>query len=78
MSRICEKPWRNLIVWATGYVCFCCEGEAIGNISLSSVEEIWNNSKAQAIRSGIIEGGEKLHPMCKNCPWVKDYKYITS
>jgi radical SAM protein with 4Fe4S-binding SPASM domain len=70
---LCEKPWRNLIVWADGSVFFCCEGEPVGHIDESTIEDIWNNEKSQSVRRGLVTGGDSLHAMCKRCPWIKDY-----
>ncbi len=70
----CRRPWSLMYVTANGNVLPCCiapftgahyEGMVLGNVFEQSVEEIWNGSRYQAWRAGMLEG--RPPEACANC-----------
>ena len=64
----CEKANHHLHLYTGGLAHLCCPGwvvEPIGNIFQSSLTEIWNGDKAEAVRKSI-ETGEFSY--CRSCP----------
>jgi MoaA/NifB/PqqE/SkfB family radical SAM enzyme len=62
----CLVPQRNLVVDAQGDVRACVRTwEIIGNLYLSSLEEIWNGEKAHEVRWDVESGAHKgCEPWC--------------
>ncbi|HZZ17801.1 MAG TPA: radical SAM protein, partial [Opitutaceae bacterium] len=70
--RNCLNPWQTLLIANDGRVMPCCHGsKAVGDINLSSVEEIWNGVVMQGLRASILEG--RVHDVCQSsgCPYQK-------
>ncbi|MFC2156803.1 radical SAM protein [Acidobacteriota bacterium] len=68
----CMNPWYCLGVYFDGRATFCLqdpEGDdtCIGNLKDFSLTELWNNQRAQEIRSAVWEIDEESFPSCQNC-----------
>jgi len=76
----CLKPFYCLEIHTEGMVSFCCPEwsrvKYIGNIRESSLEEIWNNEKAQFIRDKMYFG--EVDEVCREdmCPHLYRSRYI--
>ena len=71
--QFCVRPFRDFYIGNKGDVYCCCGGgygkTPIGNLLVSSVEEIWNGKKIQGIRRDMLYGTAE-NDYCKNCPAV--------
>jgi MoaA/NifB/PqqE/SkfB family radical SAM enzyme len=67
-DNVCKYPWNSLYVKHTGDVMVCCAAWfAIGNLKKSSIEDIWNSSKALDMRKKMAK---KDYSLCKRiCPF---------
>lgn len=67
----CSVPFLDFNILANGDVILCCNDyykkTILGNVSSSSIKEIWNSPKYNHIRHLLIN--QKFHslPVCKNC-----------
>lgn len=72
--RACRRPWSLMYITANGNVLPCCiapftgahyDGIVLGNVFEQTAEEIWNGSRYQEWRAGILDG----HPpeACSGC-----------
>lgn len=53
----CLQPWMTLGIRADGNIFTCCRAPAIfGNITESSLEEIWNGQEYQRLREALSRG----------------------
>ena len=66
----CPFPWQYLVVQWNGDVVPCCRdfnGEnVLGNITRSSLKDIWNGSKMGAFRSRMLSG-QYDNAICPEC-----------
>ena len=66
----CSQPWRFLFVAADGTVYPCCmqfgkrDPEGIGNLTMLTIEKIWNGSTMQQCRTHVHHGDL---PACSRC-----------
>lgn len=71
----CSKPFEFLDVGAhprRGDAYLCCPSwlpKPAGNLSKSSVEEVWNGESARTIRGSILDGS--FRHCTKNCPFLE-------
>jgi MoaA/NifB/PqqE/SkfB family radical SAM enzyme len=72
--RGCFRPWRLMYITANGAVLPCCiapftatpyAGNVLGDLTVSSIAEVWNGDRYRAWRSAMLEG-EPPAP-CKGC-----------
>ena len=65
----CTKPWADIAIYADGTVAPCCafvgRKAPIGNVKDSTVREIWNGKKMEAIRDGFRKN--KPIKVCQIC-----------
>jgi radical SAM protein with 4Fe4S-binding SPASM domain len=73
LPKYCAYPWQQLIIDLTGEVVPCCfwsgygnVGKPLGNTNVNSLDEIWNGSEYQALRSANASGKLEGHP-CHQC-----------
>jgi len=67
---ICSQPFERLYIRGNGDVHACCSvvyGPVAGNISRSSIQDIWNGSKMNALRRALENGNLDKIPVCRNC-----------
>jgi MoaA/NifB/PqqE/SkfB family radical SAM enzyme len=63
---ICTEPWTTIFVKWNGEVRTCCASQAIfGDVSKSSIEDIWNNDEYKSYRYRLAYGNPP--PECLNC-----------
>jgi radical SAM protein with 4Fe4S-binding SPASM domain len=66
----CSFPWVNMTVTWDGDVVPCCfdynKKLVLGNASVSSLSEIWNDSPMKNLRREFI-GNNVSNPLCRNC-----------
>ena len=60
-KRQCLAPYNNLVVWPNGDVALCFRSNVLGNISNSSVREVWQGEKAGLERKRL----QKCQKSCK-------------
>ena len=65
----CTRPWSDIAIYADGTVAPCCafvgRKAPIGNVKDSTVREIWNGKKMEAIRDGFRKN--KPIKVCQIC-----------
>jgi MoaA/NifB/PqqE/SkfB family radical SAM enzyme len=74
----CHVPWQQMVIDSTGYVAPCCywgavdndSGEALGDINLQTIDEIWNGPGYQKLRAGMA-AGDLAAAGCANCHAVR-------
>lgn len=72
-NTFCIAPWMHLQVEPSGNVQLCCAsnlghqyGENMGNLSESTLEEIWNSDQYKKVRVAMMNG-ERLPKHCAPC-----------
>ena len=68
--RNCLFPWHWLLITNEGQVLPCGHGsKPIGDLNISTIEEIWNGPIVQDVRAAILDG--RVHQVCqsKECPY---------
>ncbi len=69
----CIYPFTDFIIFPDGEVGLCCndceETTHFGNITESTIAEIWNNKNFNAVRKAMLKGRDKWE-FCKNCDVV--------
>lgn len=76
---ICNAPFANIYIDGKGNVTPCCfnRGNVFGNIYNDEIENIWNSSKAKAIRQTLLN--HKFPIGCKICEkTLKSNNYYNS
>jgi MoaA/NifB/PqqE/SkfB family radical SAM enzyme len=74
-SLFCSKPFEFLDIGAhprRGDAYLCCPSwlpKPAGNLSESSIEEVWNGESARSIRRSILDGS--FRHCSKNCPFLE-------
>ena len=68
----CSRLWSTAVITRNGNVVPCIyhanHQYVIGNVINSSLREIWNSEKMQALRRSMIDGSYlKLSPLCEHC-----------
>jgi len=69
--RDCDYPWTGFMIWANGQACCCCYGStAVGDVTESSPESVWNNPTMQSLRASLSAG--VVHTVCQSgtCKYV--------
>jgi hypothetical protein len=69
--RDCDYPWTGFMIWANGQACCCCYGStAVGDVTESSPESVWNNPTMQSLRASLSAG--IVHTVCQSgtCKYV--------
>jgi len=67
----CMAPWTQVFVDTDRQVYPCCVSDtALGDLRVSSLEQIWNSSTMRQIRLSMLDG--QRHPACKNCHITED------
>lgn len=68
-QRVCDYPWRSLIVLWNGDVVVCCFDvngtQNVGNAFENNLSEIWNGAKIQQLRRDFIDF--KNEGLCEYC-----------
>lgn len=68
----CKHPWESLQILTNGDVRICCWSNGIlGNLNISTIDEIWSGSLITNLREYIKNNN--VHDLCKNaaCPYVQ-------
>ncbi|MFC1675840.1 radical SAM/SPASM domain-containing protein [Planctomycetota bacterium] len=66
----CSQPFERVYIRGNGDVHACCSmvyGPKIGNVSKSSIYEMWNSHKMKDLRSTLKQGDLDKIPGCKKC-----------
>lgn len=74
----CMKPFTDLVIYWNGSVALCNHDwdrtDAIGDINLNTISEIWNNEKYRFIREAHIQHHNILEELCRKCDhWKSHY-----
>ena len=66
-KHFCMAPWVHLMVETNGVVRLCCQSrrESIGDVSKSTLREIWNDEPLKNIRLKMLNN--EYVPDCKQC-----------
>lgn len=68
---ICKQPFERAIIRGNGDVLPCCSpgamGMSIGNITTSSLREIWGGREVAALREMFRQGKWQHHDICSKC-----------
>lgn len=70
-STYCAYPFNSLHVWANGNITPCCTFFAksdelvLGNVADTTLEEVWNGDKINAIRAELLSGN--VRDICRVC-----------
>jgi radical SAM protein with 4Fe4S-binding SPASM domain len=73
---VCPRPFMALVVNHTGDVMICCEptkGTKIGNVTLNSLQEIWESETMFEFRKMFLENRRHENPVCRNCVFFKTF-----
>lgn len=65
---LCSDPWTKVNIRENGDVLPCCiagDDMIMGNLSVSTFDDIWNSNKYKKLRQSIID--RKLIGTCRNC-----------
>ncbi|MBM3790926.1 MAG: radical SAM protein [Acidobacteria bacterium] len=77
----CYLLWRGpMYVHYDGTVFPCCyiyPEESLGNLSRSSLREIWNSEKMVAMRAAHVKGDLSAYKTCRNCPAARPRLPVT-
>ncbi len=72
MRHPCYLLWRGpMYIHYDGTVFPCCyiyPNHAVGNVSRSSLDEIWNSEKMKNLREAHLAGNLAEYKACQNCP----------
>jgi MoaA/NifB/PqqE/SkfB family radical SAM enzyme len=67
----CILPFRQIVIRPTGQISLCCQDAVgqvtLGDVSKSSLQEIWTGLSYQKIRNSLLEGGRGSLPICCKC-----------
>ena len=67
----CPRPFRQGYILFNGDMVLCCadysRAQVLGNITRSSVHEVWNGPVAREIRRKYIDRERRLLPLCAGC-----------
>jgi hypothetical protein len=69
--RDCDYPWTGFMIWSNGSASCCCYGSsAVGEVTESSPESVWNNPTMQSLRASLSAG--VVHTVCQSgtCKYV--------
>jgi hypothetical protein len=69
--RDCDYPWTGFMIWSNGSASCCCYGStAVGDVSKTSPESVWNNATMQSLRASLSAG--VVHTVCQSgtCKYV--------
>jgi Radical SAM superfamily/4Fe-4S single cluster domain/Iron-sulfur cluster-binding domain len=72
-GRFCERPFELMEIHREFYAFACCPSwlpTIIGNCETSNLMEVWNSQKAQAVRTGILDGSFR-HCDHRECPRIQ-------
>lgn len=75
--KCCPVVLSSFNILSNGDVILCCNDYSkklvLGNVTNSSIKEIWNSQKYQDIRQLFCRGEYKKIPVCRNCyEWEKN------
>ena len=77
-KSFCTLPWTHLNIQPNGDIYPCCMApynKPIGNISKTTLEEIWNGDDMKNIRKEMLSG--KRPETCKRCFLLEDNNIIS-
>lgn len=71
-SKFCKDPFRRVGILANGDVqCCCCsfghKDIIIGNLSASSMQDIWQGTKMRSIQDAFLTDLDEIPDYCKTC-----------
>lgn len=70
-ETICNQPFSNLGILWNGDVTFCCQDVAgkgiIGNVTESSLMNLWKSKELNKVRRGILTGKVDRTILCNGC-----------
>lgn len=73
----CTRLFKQAYILFNGDMVLCCTDYTrkvvLGNVEKTSIEEVWNNKKAQSIRRLFFEGRIDQIPLCKECKIADSY-----
>ncbi len=75
--RACGKPVTDLVVTCDGQAALCCHDWArrvpLGDLNLSTLEEVWRGAPYHAVRMSHHEGRWDADPSCAGCDQWAQY-----
>jgi radical SAM protein with 4Fe4S-binding SPASM domain len=66
MASRCRQPFNQLKVQMDGKVYACSQGQYIGNINNTPIEQLWNSPRILELRKSLTE--EDYDQQCMACP----------
>jgi radical SAM protein with 4Fe4S-binding SPASM domain len=72
---VCPQPFYMLQINPDGNIIPCCAPEypeILGDINAQSLDDIWNGAKFDNFRLAMLDGANKVNPVCADC---KTYIY---
>lgn len=70
LENKCWKMWQSCVITWDGQVIPCCfdkdANHSMGNVSVSSFEDIWHSMPYQNFRNALLNGRSEIE-ICKNC-----------
>lgn len=71
LMQFCALPFVDLHIAYTGRVVLCCFDAIgktdLGNVNVSSLQEIWESSQFQNVRSQLLRKNRGANPTCAGC-----------
>ncbi|MDD5286879.1 MAG: radical SAM protein [Desulfuromonadaceae bacterium] len=71
----CKNPWTDIVINYRGQVVTCCYDlqykNILGDVTKTSVAEVWNNKKFQELRRLISKKQYDKLPLCATCASLK-------
>ncbi|MDQ1256346.1 MAG: Radical protein [Candidatus Hydrogenedentes bacterium] len=71
MGGDCVRPNREMCVLFNGDAVLCCvdwfRTTILGNVGETSVRDVWNGPRIEAIRQGLRAGDGAVPKICRNC-----------
>ncbi len=77
-SKICSMPFYMLQIHTDGRISPCCEQRLkipLGNVSESSLPDIWNGIKFNRFRCAMLDGLNNMSGLCKVCRTYRNGMY---
>jgi MoaA/NifB/PqqE/SkfB family radical SAM enzyme len=73
----CEVPWEAAVILGNGDVAVCCVPRTtVGNLNVTSMEELWNGPVYQEFRRRV--NSTTPPPQCGSCPMMRNHSNIHS
>ena len=79
-SKACISPFSSMAIHSDGKIGICAADyntkNFMGDFSKNSIQEIWQNSKFQAVREAHLSKNRNEYDICRGCDiWDRSYTY---